>query len=244
MKRAILVSSGTLAGLVAVLTYSGGDTIPVAAAAGAGGAGLGGPPPLGAGDPTTAPPAAAPGATGATGAVGATGTTGAATPATSTAAPAPAASSAAPTKAAAPAAAPTKAAAPAAAPTKAAAPAPAPTKAAAPAPAPTKAAPAPVPTPTKAAPPAGPKDYVGSLQTHKYGKVQVGIRVQGGKIIAVWPVVYPDGDSQPYSDFSIPVLKSETMAAQGGNIANVSGATLTWQSWKTSLQSAMSKAGL
>ena len=231
MKRAILVSSGTLAGLVAVLTYSGGDTVPVAVAAGTGGAGLGGPPPLAAGDPTTAAPAADPGATGATGAVGATG---AATPAASTAAPAPAASSAAPTKAAAPAAAPTKAAAPAAAPTKAAAPAPAPTK----------AAPAPVPTPTKAAPPAGPKDYVGSLQTHKYGKVQVGIRVQGGKIIAVWPVVYPDGDSQPYSDFSIPVLKSETMAAQGGNIANVSGATLTWQSWKTSLQSAMSKAGL
>ena len=239
MKRAILVSSGTLAGLVAVLTYSGGDTVPVAVAAGTGGAGLGGPPPLAAGDPTTAAPAADPGATGATGAVGATG---AATPAASTPAPAPATSSAAPTKAAAPAAAPTKAAAPAAAPTKAAAPATAPTKAAAPAP--TKAAPAPAPAPTKAAPPAGPKDYVGSLQTHKYGKVQVGIRVQGGKIIAVWPVVYPDGDSQPYSDFSIPVLKSETMAAQGASIANVSGATLTWQSWKTSLQSAMSKAGL
>ena len=43
MKRAILVSSGTLAGLVAVLTYSGGDTLP-ASAAGAGAAGLGGPP--------------------------------------------------------------------------------------------------------------------------------------------------------------------------------------------------------
>ena len=74
--------------------------------------------------------------------------------------------------------------------------------------------------------------------------MQVGIRVQAGKIIAVWPVVYPDGDSQPYSDFSIPVLKSETMAAQGASIANVSGATLTWESWKTSLQSAMSMAGL
>ena len=238
MKRAILVSSGTLAGLVAVLTYSGGDTIPVAAAAGTGGAGLGGPPPLGSSDPATAAP------TGSTGGSGATGATVAAAPVATTAAATPAASSAAPTKAAAPAAAPTKAAAPpAAAPTKAAAPVATPV--AKPTPAPTKAAaPKPTPTPTKAAPPAGPKDYVGSLQTHKYGKVQVGIRVQGGKIIAVWPVVYPDGDSQPYSDFSIPVLKSETMAAQGASIANVSGATLTWESWKTSLQSAMSKAGL
>ena len=244
MKRAILVSSGTLAGLVAVLTYSGGDTIPVAAAAGTGGAGLGGPPPLGSTDPTTAAPTADAGATGSTGGSGATGATAAAAPAATTAAAAPAASSAAPTRAAAPAAAPTKAAAtPAAAPTKAAAPVVAPV--AKPTPAPTKAAaPKPTPTPTKAAPPAGPKDYVGSLQTHKYGKVQVGIRVQAGKIIAVWPVVYPDGDSQPYSDFSIPVLKSETMAAQGASIANVSGATLTWQSWKTSLQSAMAKAGL
>ena len=74
--------------------------------------------------------------------------------------------------------------------------------------------------------------------------MQVAIRVQGGKIIAVWPVVYPNGDSQPYSDFSIPVLKSETLKAQGPNIANVSGATLTWISWKSSLQSAMSKAGI
>jgi len=232
MKRAILVSSGTLAGLVAVLTYSGGDTIPVAAAAGAGGRGLGGPPPLGAGDPTTAAPAA--------GASGASGATGAAAPAAST--PAPAASSAAPAKPAAPSAAPTKpAATPAAAPTKAAAPAATPV--AKPTPAPTKAA-APKPTPTKPAVPAGPKDYVGSLQTHKYGQVQVGIRVQGGKIIAVWPVVYPNGPSQPYSDFSIPVLQSETLAAQSASIANVSGATLTWQSWESSLQSALSQAGL
>jgi uncharacterized protein with FMN-binding domain len=85
---------------------------------------------------------------------------------------------------------------------------------------------------------------VGSLQTHKYGQVQVGIRVQNKKIIAVWAVVAPSGASQPYSDFSIPVLKQETMSAQGANIANVSGATLTWQSWKTSLQNAMGQAGI
>jgi len=226
MKRAILVSSGTLAGLVAVLTYSGADVNPVTTAAGAGGGvALGAPPADGTGAGTD--PAA--GQDGATGATGASGTTGAASPA---AAPSP---SAAATK---PAAAPTKAAVKA---TTAAQPAA--TKPAAAAP--TKAAvPVPVPKPTPKPTAAVAKDYVGSLQTHKYGKVQVGIRVKAGKIIAVWPVVVPSGDSQPYSDFSIPVLKSETMNAQGANIANVSGATLTWQSWKASLQSAMAKAGI
>jgi uncharacterized protein with FMN-binding domain len=230
MKRAILVSSGTLAGLVAVLTYSGADINPVTTAAGAGtgaGVALGAPPAEGT-DTTTDAPADA-GATGASGATGAV-----ATPSTSPAAAAAptAAPAAAPTKAA---AAPTKAAVKAAPAAKPAAPKPAaaPTKAAAPAPKPT-------PKPTVAVA----KDYVGSLQTHKYGKVQVGIRVKAGKIIAVWPVVAPSGDSQPYSDFSIPVFKSETMKAQGASIANVSGATLTWQSWKKSLQSAMAKAGI
>ncbi len=222
MKRAILVTSGTLAGLVAVLTYSGAD-VPLAIAAGpADSAALGGPPPLdGSTDPSASP------------------TPDAGSPSPSAAAPSgsPTKAAAAPTKAA---AAPTKAAAgtktTAATPTKAA---PAPTKAA---PAPTKAAPAPTPAPTKVASVA--KDYTGSLITHKYGKVQVGIRVKDGKIIAVWPAVYPNGASQPYSDFSIPVLKSETMRVQGAGIANVSGATLTWQAWKSSLTSAMHKAGL
>jgi uncharacterized protein with FMN-binding domain len=230
MKRAILVSSGTLAGLVAVLTYSGGDANPIVAAAGSGsGAGLGGPPPAESTDPNTAPPADG-GTTGDAGATGATGADGSVTPTPASSSPAAAAS-------------PTAAAAkPTTAPTKAAAkPAPAATKAVA-VPAPTKAAPKPTPTPKPTV--AVAKDYIGSLQTHKYGKVQVGIRVKAGKIIAVWPVVYPNGDSQPYSDFSIPVFKSETMKAQSANIANVSGATLTWQSWKKSLQSAMAKAGI
>ena len=219
MKRAILVTSGTLAGLVAVLTYSGAD-VPAAIAAGpADSAALGGPPPLdGSTDPSTS-----------------------ATPDAGSPSPSAAAPSGAPTKAA---AAPTKAAA---APTTTAAgtktAAATPTKAA---PAPTKAAPkptpTPTPTPTKAASVA--KDYTGSLITHKYGKVQVGIRVKDGKIIAVWPAVFPNGASQPYSDFSIPVLKSETMRAQGAGIANVSGATRTWQAWKSSLTSAMHKAGI
>ena len=219
MKRAILVSTGTVAGLAAVLTYSGGDQVSaVAASAGAaagGGSVTGGPPPMPSDTPSDTASASASDTASATPTVAAVTTSAAA-------------------------AAPTTAAAKPAATTAAAAP----TKAAAPSPTPTKVAPKPTPKPTPKPVQTGPKDYVGSLQTHKYGQVQVGIRVQNKKIIAVWAVVAPGGASQPYSDFSIPVLKQETMSAQGPRIANVSGATLTWQSWKTSLQSAMSKAGI
>jgi uncharacterized protein with FMN-binding domain len=219
MKRAILVSSGTLAGLVAVLTYSGAD-VPAAIASGpVDQSSLGAPPPLdGSTDPSADP-------------------SGSSTPDAGSPSPSAAAPSGSPTKAATP----TKAAA---TPTKAApgkTTAATPTKAAVPTP--TKAAPKPTPTPTKTAA-AVAKDYTGSYITHKYGSVQVGIRVKAGKIIAVWPVVYPNGPSQPYSDFSIPVLKQETLSSQGHNIANVSGATLTWQSWKASLSAAMAKAGI
>ena len=100
------------------------------------------------------------------------------------------------------------------------------------------------PKPTAAPKPAGPKDYLGPVVTHKYGKVQVGIRVQGGKITAAWAAVYPTGDSMPYTDFSIPVLKSQTLKAQSANIAGASGATETTQAWKKSLQGALSKAGI
>ena len=88
------------------------------------------------------------------------------------------------------------------------------------------------------------KDFLGSVVTHKYGKVQVGIRVKAGKIIAAWAQVYPTGDSQPYTDFSIPVLKSQTLKAQSANIAGASGATETTNAWKKSLQGALSKAGI
>jgi uncharacterized protein with FMN-binding domain len=214
MKRAILVSTGTLAGLAAVLTYSGADQVPAMASGPSDTAALGAPPALEESPSQSPSSSASPDATSAS--------PSAASPSAAAATTA----AAAPTKAAA-----TKAAA---APTKAAA---APTKAATPA----KSA---APKPTVAPKPAGPKDYLGPVVTHKYGKVQVGIRVQGGKITAAWAAVYPTGDSMPYTDFSIPVLKSQTLKAQSARIAGASGATETTQAWKKSLQGALSKAGI
>lgn len=225
MKRAILVSSGTLAGLVAVLTYSGADQAPAMATGPSDTAALGAPPALDAEPGDSPSPSVEP-------------STAASSPA-AVAAPTASSGAVAPSKAASP----TKAATStkAATPTKAAAPTPAPTKAATPKPTPK---PTPTPTPTPKATPTGPKDYLGPVVTHKYGKVQVGIRVQDGKITAAWAAVYPTGDSQPYTDFAIPVLKSQTVKAQGAGIAGASGATLTTAAWKKSLQSALSKAGL
>lgn len=214
MKRALLVSTGTVAGLAAVLSYSGAEA-PIAIASDVPGgavAGLGGPAPEASTGPEAAP---------------------AATPAATQAAAAkPAAAK--PAKAATPA----KAAAPAA-------PAPATTKAPAkPAPATTKA-PAPTPTKTKAAPPPKPSgDFMGTAVTYKYGTLRMGIRVKNGKIVDAWAVSYPKGDSQPYSEMAIPILRQQSIGATSANIAGATGASLTSNAWSKSLAGAIAKAGI
>ncbi len=213
MRRALLVTVGTVAGLASVLSYSDGATSMATDLASSSGSLEG----LGAPAPEESEPAAE-----------ATPSASASTPAK----PKPAATTKAKPAAAKPAAKPT--AAPAA--NQPAAPAPKPSA--------TKAAPKPTPkpTPTKPALPSG--DFVGSSVTHKYGTVQVGIRVKDGKIIKAWAAKYPTGESAPYTEFSIPKLISETVGATSANVARVSGATLTSKAWASSLASAMSKAGI
>ncbi len=220
MRRALLVTVGTVAGLATVLSYSDGQVSIAGDLASAAGPvdGLGAPPAdesPAAGEsasPSESPSAAA--------------TKGAKPKPSSTAK-----ASAKPTKAGATTAA-ADPAAPAADPTTAA-----------PKPTPTKAAPkpAPKPTPTKSLPNG---DFVGSAVTHRYGTVQVGIRVVDGKITKAWAAKYPTGESSPYSEFSIPKLSSETVGARSASVAAVSGATLTSKAWVSSLASAMSKAGI
>ncbi len=218
MKRAILVSAGTLAGLAAVLSYSAGD-VPVSIASDVPGgtgsvAGLGGPAPDASASAKPKPSASG------------------AKPAPKPSGSPKASPSAAPSSAAPSSGAPTPAAS-SSAPKPAASPTPKPSSA--------KPTPKPTPTPTKAA---GPQTFIGPSVTNKYGTTQVGIKVQGGKIIDAWAVKYPDGASQPYSEFAIPQLRQHTIGATSANIASVSGATLTSQAWKSSLASALSKAGL
>lgn len=220
MRRALLVTVGTVAGLATVLSYSDGQVSIAGDLASAAGPaeGLGAPP---ADESPAASESASPSES-----PSADATKGAKPKPSSTAK-----ASAKPTKAG--------ATTPAADP---GAPAPDPTTAA-PKPTPTKAAPKPTPkpTPTKSLPNG---DFVGSAVTHRYGTVQVGIRVVDGKITKAWAAKYPTGESSPYSEFSIPKLSAETVGAKSASVAAVSGATLTSKAWVSSLASAMSKAGI
>jgi uncharacterized protein with FMN-binding domain len=74
----------------------------------------------------------------------------------------------------------------------------------------------------------------------------VQIDVKASKIIAVRAIQLPTGtaiDAQIDAQ-AIPILTSETLAAQSADIQGVSGASFTSQGWYDSLVSALSRAGL
>ena len=86
--------------------------------------------------------------------------------------------------------------------------------------------------------------YTGATDTNKWGPVQVQVTVSGGVITEVAALQTPsdDGKSVRINDRAVPVLVSETLAAQSADIHSVSGATYTSNSYKVSLQSAIDLA--
>jgi uncharacterized protein with FMN-binding domain len=77
-----------------------------------------------------------------------------------------------------------------------------------------------------------------------YGNVQVEITVRDGKIVDAQALQSPNGRSQRFSDYALPQLRQETLAAQSASISNISGASYTSYGWYKSLQGALAKAGL
>ena len=79
-----------------------------------------------------------------------------------------------------------------------------------------------------------------------YGNMQVGIRVQNGKIIDAWAAQYPNTDptSTRLNTKAVPMLRSETIGTSTAQVATVAGATLSSNAWIASLQAAMTAAGL
>ena len=145
-----------------------------------------------------------------------------------------------------PAATPTETAAPtpSATPTKEKTPA---AKATTPAPKATKATPKPAPKKTKPAKAAAVNGtFAGAVSKTVYGPVQVQIKVVNNKIVDVTALQLPT--AQPYdiqlNESSVPLLISQTLAAQSSDIQGVSGASYTSQGWYDSLVSALAKAGL
>lgn len=80
----------------------------------------------------------------------------------------------------------------------------------------------------------------GPLINTRYGPVQVQVTVKGGAVTDVQAVQLPSGgQSGQIADYSGPILRREALAAQGGGIDSVSGATYTSQGYSESLQGAL-----
>lgn len=185
-----------------------------------------------------------------------------ATPATTD----PATSAATPSQSATKSATPTKTATPVtsnsakttATPTQSATPTPTQSETPTPTPTPTKTAtPTPTPTPTKTALPTPTKTatptptvkstsgtFTGPVVNVNYGYVQVEITVSNGKITDARALQAPTGRNDRYTNYALPILKQQTLAAQSTNIQGASGASYTSYGWRKSLQGAMAKAGL
>ena len=114
------------------------------------------------------------------------------------------------------------------------------------APTPTKTA---TPVPTKTATPtptvkSASGTFTGPVVNVNYGNVQVEITVSNGKITDVRALQAPSGRNDRYTNYALPLLKQQTLAAQSTNIQGASGASYTTYGWRKSLQGAMAKAGL
>jgi len=88
--------------------------------------------------------------------------------------------------------------------------------------------------------------FVGGEVMTPYGVVQVQITVEGGRITAADAIQVPMADrhDQMINSQAVPIYNSETVDAQSATIDAVSGATVTWEGYTSSLQSAIDQANL
>ncbi|WP_238014415.1 FMN-binding protein [Dactylosporangium sp. AC04546] len=88
--------------------------------------------------------------------------------------------------------------------------------------------------------------YEGSVASTRWGDVQVVITVADRRITAVSVPVYPDnnGKDRQINARALPILVRETIDAQSADIDTVSGATVTTDGYRESLQAALDKAHL
>jgi uncharacterized protein with FMN-binding domain len=78
----------------------------------------------------------------------------------------------------------------------------------------------------------------------RWGLVQVSITVANHQLTDVSVPVYPDhkNRSVEINDRALPILHDEAITVQSARIANVSGATVTWDGYTASLQKALDTA--
>jgi uncharacterized protein with FMN-binding domain len=110
--------------------------------------------------------------------------------------------------------------------------------------------PAPTPSGTGAATPQtqapSTKDTVanGTVAQTRWGPVQVRVRISGGRIVDVTTLQVPDGNGRDreINQYAVPQLREQVLAAQSADINGVSGATVTSDGYRESLQAALDSA--
>ena len=92
----------------------------------------------------------------------------------------------------------------------------------------------------------GTKTYRGSVAQTWWGPLQVTITVTHGTITDVAVPTYPNSNrrDEEINAYALPVLRQETLSAQSADIDSVSGATVTSDGYKQSLQAALDAAHL
>ena len=87
--------------------------------------------------------------------------------------------------------------------------------------------------------------FLGDAINYNFGTVQVQITVDGvNKITQIdTPQVSTRGSNASYTNYALPILVKEALAAQSANIQGVSGASYLSRGWITSLASAIAKEG-
>ncbi|MEU9331684.1 FMN-binding protein [Streptomyces sp. NPDC048290] len=93
---------------------------------------------------------------------------------------------------------------------------------------------APAPAPAATAP--GATVLTGPVVATEQGPVQVEVTFEGDRISAVRLLQQPN---HPQTEAAVPTLIEETLSAQGADIDTVSGATMTSEAYKESLQAAL-----
>ncbi|MFC7914084.1 FMN-binding protein [Streptomyces sp. NPDC057386] len=84
----------------------------------------------------------------------------------------------------------------------------------------------------------------GDVAQTQYGPVQVRITVSGGRVVRAEAVQAPQGGhSSEVTATAVPELNQAAVTAQSADIDTVSGATYTSEGYRTSLQSALDRAG-
>ena len=99
--------------------------------------------------------------------------------------------------------------------------------------------------PAQTAQPGGTVDVVGSTVQTRYGPLQLSVTFDGAHIADVRALQFPNwhGESVRINNYAIPILTQEAIAAGSAQIDAVSGATITSDAFRQSLQAAIDAHG-